>query len=76
MNDSLMFNINPGAGWEIKTHMPYFIEVLPINVTKDHLLGDECWCKLRIDRPATSFMPIIVHASNDKREKLTVSEPL
>ena len=67
-----------------------FFEVLPVNDTKKHLLGDECWCKPRVERsvtpnkylkdlplvPKDSFaQPVIVHKSDDQREVVTVSEP-
>lgn len=44
-----------------------FDEIVPQDDTKEHLLGDECWCKpqTRLD---PKYQPQIVHNSADKRE--------
>jgi len=67
-------------------HVEYkgsFFEVLPDDDTKEHLLGDECWCKPKVQRsvrpnkylrntpfeiPGHFDQPVIVHNSHDKRE--------
>lgn len=76
--------------WEVQFNGAFF-EVIPVDDSKDHLLGDECWCQPRTERSLqpnkylrnTSFdfpqkfaQPVIVHKSHDKREVIEVSKPL
>lgn len=62
----------------------HFFEVLPEKDSKDHLLGDECWCNPRVEHsvrahpklrgtpfdPVPYAQPVIAHNSHDGREKL------
>lgn len=48
-----------------------FVEVVPINDTKEHWLGDECWClpvKTRILGGIPDLM--FTHNSSDRREAI------
>lgn len=60
-----------------------FFEVIPDKDTKEHMLGDECWCNPDVQRsltpnkylkgtpfyhPTKLTQPVIVHKSHDKRE--------
>jgi len=55
-------------GWFNRIHLT-FVEVIPLNDTREHLLGDECWCGPRLEKvPYGRPDLMIVHHSNDKRE--------
>lgn len=49
-----------------------YIEVRPQTDTKQHLAGDECWCKPLIDRD--NGRPIIIHKERDMDDSTAVRE--
>lgn len=54
--------------WESTDH-GQFVEVVPLDDTRKHYLGDECWCNPKIDKDDLP-RPLVMHNSNDKREVL------
>lgn len=72
--------------WRVNFNGSFF-EVLPVKDTKEHMLGDECWCNPEVQRSVTpnkyikhiaigmdKAQPVIVHHSNDKREVVDVAK--
>ena len=69
--------------WKLQNISDHIQEITPINDTKEHLLGDECWCN-----PKTEHYPenikcsdgwvrgqlAIVHNSADGREQYEPKE--
>ena len=56
-------------GWQSIDYYD-FIDVVPVFDLQDHFMGDECWCKPRVNRyPENPAVPIITHNSADKREQ-------
>lgn len=57
-------------GWQVFEYES-FNEVVPVDDSKDHFLGDECWCDIRTE-VVEGGKPdlLIVHSSADGREKV------
>lgn len=53
-------------GWQW-TDYDQYVEVIPLNDTKEHFAGDECWCQPRRVEEENQ-RPVISHNSNDRRE--------
>lgn len=58
-------------GWITKDYK-YLVEVVPVDDTKEHFLGDECWCIPTVQIILFEGPRLVVHNSADRRE---VSEP-
>lgn len=57
-------------GWEWVRY-DTLVDVHPVNDTKEHGIGDECWCNPSVVREP-GYLPLVSHNSADKRE---FSEP-
>lgn len=56
------------TGWEVHDQGQY-MEVLPQDDLKEHLAGDECWCKPRIESVLDGQPDkIIIHEALDGRD--------
>ena len=58
------------SGWKVNRYET-FVEYVPIDDAREHLLGDECWCQPQIQRQK-NMLPVIGHNSMDGRESLFV----
>lgn len=54
------------TGWDVVVYEP-FVEVVPQDDTKEHVVGDECWCGPKVSNDPDS-LPVIAHNSADGRE--------
>jgi hypothetical protein len=45
-----------------------YVEVVPLDDTKEHFAGDECWCDPKTTQDDNA-RPVISHNSADGREK-------
>ena len=54
--------------WEVREY-PTLVEIVPLNDSMEHYLGDECVCHPRI-RQDYGYLPRIVHNSFDGRDAL------
>jgi hypothetical protein len=47
-----------------------FVEVVPVDDDREHLLGDECWCNPTVEIAPNEFAKsLITHHSHDGREQ-------
>ena len=54
-------------GWEL-FQQPTYMEVIPQDDNKEHLAGDECWCKPKVEKIEDGNPPLLIsHNALDKR---------
>lgn len=68
----MMSNTSPlkSDGWEVIDRY-FFFDILPVNDSREHGQGDECWCYPKTERGST-MKTIVTHNSADGREAFEV----
>lgn len=56
------------TGWRSDLYETFF-DIYPLDDSRDHAIGDECWCSFRIEYVEGGEPDImIIHQSDDGRE--------